>query len=117
NLSLITGKIGKSGSGYGAITGQANGQGGREHGQKADQLAGYNLIEDPIARKHVAGVWAIEPDELPGKGVSAYEMIEKIDQDEIHAMIVLGSNPIVSSPNTPIVEKAMKKLKLLVVID
>ena len=45
NLVLATGKIGKPGSGYGTITGQGNGQGGREHGQKADQLPGYRLIE------------------------------------------------------------------------
>lgn len=117
NLSLLTGKMGKSGSGYGAVTGQANGQGGREHGQKADQLPGYQLIEDPLARERVAKIWGIQPDELPGKGVSAYEMIEKVNQDEIHAMIVLGSNPLVSAPNIPFVEKAMKKLKLLVVVD
>ncbi|MDB5053548.1 MAG: nitrite reductase [Bacilli bacterium] len=117
NLSLITGKMGKPGSGYGAVTGQANGQGGREHGQKADQLPGYRLIDDPQAREHVAKVWGIDPNELPGKGVSAYEMIEKIDQGEIKAMIVLGSNPIVSAPNTSFVERAMKKLKLLVVVD
>jgi assimilatory nitrate reductase catalytic subunit len=117
NLSLITGKIGKPGSGYGAVTGQGNGQGGREHGQKADQLPGYRLIEDPAARAHVAKVWGIDPDELPGKGVSAYEMIQKIDEGEIKAMIVLGSNPVVSSPNSRFVEQALRKLDLLVVVD
>lgn len=117
NLSLLTGKIGKSGCGFGSITGQANGQGGREHGQKADQLPGYRLIEDPAAREHVAKVWGIHPDELPGKGVSAYEMIQKIEQGEIKAMIVLGSNPVVSSPNSLFVEQALKKLELLVVVD
>jgi assimilatory nitrate reductase catalytic subunit len=117
NLTLITGKIGRKGCGYGAVTGQANGQGGREHGQKADQLPGYRLIEDPAAREYVAKVWGINPEELPGKGVSAYEMLEKIDQGEIKAMIVLGSNPLVSSPNSTMVERALKKLELLVVVD
>ena len=42
------------GSGYGCLTGQGNGQGGREHGQKADQLPGYRRIDDPAARAHVA---------------------------------------------------------------
>lgn len=117
NLSLVTGKIGRTGCGFGSITGQANGQGGREHGQKADQLPGYRLIEDSEAREHVANVWGISADDLPGKGVSAYEMIEKIEQEEIKAMIVLGSNPVVSSPNSHFVKKALKKLDLLVVID
>jgi assimilatory nitrate reductase catalytic subunit len=117
NLALITGKIGKKGCGFGAVTGQANGQGGREHGQKADQLPGYRLIEDPSAREYVAKVWGIDPGELPGKGVSAYEMLQKIDEGEIKAMIVLGSNPIVSSPNSSMAERALQKLKLLVVVD
>lgn len=117
NLCLLAGKIGRPGCGFGSVTGQANGQGGREHGQKADQLPGYRLIEDPDAREHVARVWGIAPEELPGKGVSAYEMLEKIDAGEIKAMIVLGSNPVVSSPNSHRVERALQKLELLVVID
>ncbi|KRF18662.1 molybdopterin oxidoreductase family protein [Paenibacillus sp. Soil787] len=117
NLALITGKIGRKGCGYGAVTGQANGQGGREHGQKADQLPGYRLIEDPAAREHVAKVWGIDPNELPGKGVSAYELLQKIDEGEIKALIVLGSNPLVSSPNNRMVERALQKLELLVVVD
>lgn len=117
NLCLITGKLGKPGCGFGSVTGQANGQGGREHGQKADQLPGYRSIADPDARRHVAQVWGVDPDDIPGPGVSAYEMIEKIDQGEIKALIVLGSNPLVSSPNNRFVEKALRKLELLVVID
>ncbi|UJF32051.1 molybdopterin oxidoreductase family protein [Paenibacillus hexagrammi] len=117
NLSVLTGKIGRPGCGYGAVTGQANGQGGREHGQKADQLPGYRSIEDPAAREHVASVWGIRPEELPGKGVSAYELLKKVDEGEIKALIVLGSNPLVSSPNSGMVERALQKLKLLVVID
>jgi assimilatory nitrate reductase catalytic subunit len=117
NLCLLTGKIGREGSGFGAVTGQANGQGGREHGQKADQLPGYRSIEDPEAREHVARIWGIKPDELPGKGVSAYELLLKIHAGEIKGLIVLGSNPLVSSPNSRMVEEALKRLELLVVID
>jgi assimilatory nitrate reductase catalytic subunit len=117
NLCLVTGKIGKPGSGYGAVTGQANGQGGREHGQKADQLPGYRNIEDPDAREHVAKVWGISPKELPGQGVSAFEMFHKIEDGTIKAMIVLGSNPLVSSPDNEYVSSMLKKLDLLVVID
>jgi len=117
NLALLCGKVGRPNSGFGAVTGQANGQGGREHGQKADQLPGYQLIEDPIARRRVAEVWGVDPDSLPGKGVSAYELFDKIMDGDIKAMIVLGSNPLVSSPNAHRVEEALKKLELLVVVD
>ncbi len=117
NLCLLTGKIGREGCGYGAVTGQANGQGGREHGQKADQLPGYRSIEDPQARASVASIWGVNPDDLPYSGVSAYEMMEKIHGGEIKALIVMGSNPVVSSPNSLLVEEALKKLNLLVVVD
>ncbi|WP_255570523.1 molybdopterin oxidoreductase family protein [Cohnella sp. CFH 77786] len=117
NLCLLTGKIGRPGCGYGAVTGQANGQGGREHGQKADQLPGYRSIEDPAAREYVAGVWGVDPASLPGKGVSAYELFQKMESGEIKALIVLGSNPVVSSPNANRVLAAMQKLELCVVVD
>ncbi|WP_096201590.1 assimilatory nitrate reductase catalytic subunit NasC [Bacillus sp. FJAT-45350] len=117
HLVLATGKIGKYACGYGAITGQGNGQGGREHGQKADQLPGYRSIENDDHRKHIANVWDIDEAEIPRKGVSAYELLEKVDKEEIKALFLMGSNPVVSSPNALFVEKAMKKLDFLVVVD
>nr|WP_096190650.1 nitrate reductase [Evansella halocellulosilytica] len=117
NLVLATGKIGRYASGYGAITGQGNGQGGREHGQKADQLPGYRSIENDEDRKYIAKVWGVEESELPRKGVSAYEMMEKIEQEEITGLFVMASNPVVSNPNAIFVEKALNKLKFLVVAD
>lgn len=68
NLVLATGNMGKPGAGYGAVTGQGNGQGGREHGQKADQLPGYRSIENPEHGNYIADLWGIPEKELPGKG-------------------------------------------------
>ncbi|MGE7824160.1 assimilatory nitrate reductase catalytic subunit NasC [Paenibacillus sp. NPDC093718] len=117
NLVLATGKIGREGCGYGAITGQGNGQGGREHGQKADQLPGYRSIENEKDRAYVASVWGVDPESLPGKGVSAYEMMELIHQGVIKSLFVMGSNPIVSNPNAGLVEEGLNKLDFLVVAD
>jgi assimilatory nitrate reductase catalytic subunit len=117
NILIATGKIGKPNCGYGAITGQGNGQGAREHGQKADQLPGYRLIENEEHRAYIENVWGIDKDELPRKGVSAYEMLEKIDDGEITGMFLMCSNPIVSNPNANFVKKALKKLKFLVAVD
>ncbi|WP_138751274.1 assimilatory nitrate reductase catalytic subunit NasC [Paenibacillus sinopodophylli] len=117
NMVLLTGKIGKPGCGYGAVTGQGNGQGGREHGQKADQLPGYRSIEDDQDREYVSGVWGIHPDELPRKGVSAYEMMELVHQKSIRSLLVMGSNPVVSNPNADLVEEGLKNLDFLVVAD
>lgn len=67
NLALLLGLPGTLAGGFGTITGQGNGQGGREHGQKADQLPGYRKITDPAARRHVAGVWAWILTSSPGR--------------------------------------------------
>ncbi len=117
NLLLATGKIGKPYSGYGAVTGQGNGQGAREHGQKADQLPGYRSIENPEHRSFISDVWGIDEQDLPRKGVSAYEMFEKVDEGLITGMFVMCSNPVVSNPNANFVKKALKKLKFLVAVD
>ena len=66
NLALALGKVGKPYCGYGCLTGQGNGQGGREHGQKADQLPGYRKIDHPEHRAYIAGVWGIPEEEVPG---------------------------------------------------
>jgi assimilatory nitrate reductase catalytic subunit len=118
NLALALGLPGRRGSGYGCITGQGNGQGGREHGQKADQLPGYRNISDPAARAHVAGVWGVEPDELPGPGRSAVELINALGTpDGPRALLVHGSNLVVSAPRLASVRERLAALDLLVVAD
>jgi len=118
NLALALGMPGTEASGYGCLTGQGNGQGGREHGQKADQLPGYRMIDDPAARAHVAGVWGVDPDDLPGKGRSAYELLMALGTDGgPKAMLVFGSNIIVSAPNVDRVAEHLDALDLLVVAD
>ena len=65
NLLLALGHAGRMSCGYGCLTGQGNGQGGREHGQKADQLPGYRRLSNPAHRAAVAKVWGVDPDRLP----------------------------------------------------
>jgi assimilatory nitrate reductase catalytic subunit len=118
NLALALGLPGRPGSGYGCLTGQGNGQGGREHGQKADQLPGYRRIDDPAARAHVARVWGVHPDELPGPGVSAYELLDALGTGGgPKALLVFGSNPVVSAPRAGHIERRLRSLDLLVVAD
>ncbi|GAA1661040.1 molybdopterin oxidoreductase family protein [Kribbella alba] len=118
NLALALGLPGRLGSGYGCITGQGNGQGGREHGQKADQLPGYRSIADPAARSYIAGVWGVEPDELPGPGRSAVELINALGTpDGPRALLVHGSNLVVSAPRLASVRERLAALDLLVVAD
>ncbi|GAA1429306.1 molybdopterin oxidoreductase family protein [Streptomyces thermospinosisporus] len=116
NLVLATGRAGRPLSGYGCLTGQGNGQGGREHGQKADQLPGYRKLTDPEARRHVAEVWGVDPDSLPGPGRSAYELLDALGSD-IRALLLMGSNPVVSAPRAAHIEQRIRSLDFLVVCD
>src|SRR5438445_881358 len=87
NLVLATGKIGKPGSGYSTITGQGNGQGGREHGQRCNQLPSGRDIENPEHRRIVAERWGVTEDVLPGLGYTATEMREAIHRGETRALM------------------------------
>ena len=118
NIALACGYPGTPGSGFGILTGQGNGQGGREHGQKADQLPGYRSIADPEARRHVAGVWRVSPDSLPGPGKSAYELLQSCGRpDGVRALFVMGFNALVSSPAAHEVEQRLSSLDFLAVSD
>jgi assimilatory nitrate reductase catalytic subunit len=118
NLALALGLPGRPASGYGTITGQGNGQGGREHGQKADQLPGYRRLADPADRAYVAGVWGVDPEELPKPGLSAFEMLDRIGTPGgVHALLVLASNIAVSAPDANRVIDRLRALDLLVVSD
>ena len=109
---------GRPDSGYGTLTGQGNGQGGREHGQKCDQLPGYRKITDPDARAHVARVWGVDPDAIPGPGIPAVELLQSLGQPGgLRALLVHGSNLVVSAPNAGAVREGLASLDLLVVSD
>ncbi|GAC1598448.1 MAG: hypothetical protein NVS4B10_08890 [Myxococcales bacterium] len=118
NLALALGQPGKRGGGYGTLTGQGNGQGGREHGQKADQLPGYRHIDDPAARRHLAAVWNVAEEDLPGKGPTAQELLGNLGQASgVRALLVFGANPAVSGPDVQTTIAGLRRLDLLVVSD
>ena len=117
HIVLASGRIGRSGCGYATITGQGNGQGGREHGQKCDQLPGARDIANPEHRARVAAVWGVEPDSLPGPGVDAYELMRKIDAGEIRGLLSICFNPAVSLPDNTFVRRALDKLEFYAAID
>jgi assimilatory nitrate reductase catalytic subunit len=118
NLALALGLPGRPGSGWGTVTGQGNGQGGREHGQKADQLPGYRSLRDPAARAHVAAVWGVDPDDLPMPGKSAFELLDALGTDGgVRTLLVLASNVAVSAPDARRVVSRLGDLDFLAVSD
>lgn len=118
NLMLALGQVGKLGGGWGTITGQGNGQGGREHGQKTDQLPGYQPLTNPQARERIAALWGVTPESLPQPGLSAYELLDALGTETgPKALLVFGSNLVISAPRAAHIEAKLKSLDLLVVAD
>jgi assimilatory nitrate reductase catalytic subunit len=117
NLVLATGRIGRPGCGYATITGQGNGQGGREHGHKCDQLPGNRDIENPEHRAYIAGVWGCEESEIPGKGHPAGEIMEMIHAGEIKGLVSICFNPLVSLPDSNFTREALERLEHYTAID
>ncbi|MGO3759719.1 MAG: molybdopterin oxidoreductase family protein [Glutamicibacter arilaitensis] len=118
NLALLLGLPGTLAGGYGTITGQGNGQGGREHGQKCDQLPGYRKITDLGHRAHVARVWGVESEAIPGPGLPAVELFDALGTPRgPRMMLIHGANPVISAPDASRVASSLTKLDFLVVCD
>ena len=117
NLVIASGRIGREGCGYAMITGQGNGQGAREQGQKCDQLPGTRDISNPEHRKYIAGVWGVPEESLPAKGLSAVPLVEAIHEGKIKGLISICFNPTVSLPDANYVRAALEKLEFYVNIE
>ncbi|HEX6817100.1 MAG TPA: formate dehydrogenase subunit alpha [Ktedonobacterales bacterium] len=117
NLALATGNFGRPGAGYMTLTGQGNGQGGREMGQKASQLPGERDIEDPEDRAYISSVWGIDEKDLPHAGLPATMMIPAMLNGDIRSVFMICSNPMVSLPDQHTVERALRGLDFFVVCD
>jgi assimilatory nitrate reductase catalytic subunit len=117
NIVLASGRIGRPGCGYATITGQGNGQGGREHGQKCDQLPGARDIANPEHRAYIADIWGVNADDIPGPGVDAYEIFRRIDRGEVRGLLSICFNPKVSLPDNNFVVRMLDKLDFYVAID
>ena len=116
-IALATGNIGREGAGAVMITGQGNGQGGREHGQKCDQLPGQRSLTDPAAREHVARIWGVAPESLPQPGYTAVEIMNAVHSGEIKGLLSICFNPLVSLPDANFTREALEKLEFFGVID
>ncbi|AUP77655.1 nitrate reductase [Flavivirga eckloniae] len=116
NLSLITGQVGKPGSGPFSLTGQPNAMGGREVGGMANLLAVHKDLMNEEHRREVAQFWGV--DSISDKpGYTATEMFDALESGKLKAIWIVCTNPLVSMPNTHQIERAMKKAKFVVVQD
>ncbi|MFY0652124.1 MAG: molybdopterin-dependent oxidoreductase [Cyclobacteriaceae bacterium] len=116
NLSLITGHIGKPGSGPFSLTGQPNAMGGREVGGMANLLAAHKNQANPEHRAEVAKFWGV-PDLPDQPGLTATKMFDALKSGEMKAVWVICTNPSVSLPNAGLVDEALKAAKFVIVQD
>jgi ferredoxin-nitrate reductase len=116
NISLITGQIGKPGAGPLSLTGQPNAMGGREVGGMANLASAHRNLNDPEHRKQIADYWNV--DSVPEQpGLSATEMFQALRDGKMKAVWILCTNPLVSLPDSNLVEEALSKAKFVIVQD
>lgn len=114
NLNLITGHIGKPGSGPLSLTGQPNAMGGREVGGLANLLPAHRNLNNPLHREEVQKFWGGKPID-PKPGLTATEMFEALESGKLKAIWIMCTNPLTSLPNVRQAEAALKKAKFVVV--
>lgn len=114
NLNLITGHIGKPGSGPLSLTGQPNAMGGREVGGLANLLPAHRDLNNPQHREEVKKFWGGTVID-PKPGLTATEMFEALNDGRLKAIWILCTNPLTSLPNVRLAEEALKKAKFVVV--
>lgn len=114
NLNLITGHIGKPGSGPFSLTGQPNAMGGREVGGLANMLPAHRNLMDAKHREEVQRFWGGST--ISDKaGLTATEMFEALNDGRLKAIWIICTNPLISLPDVRIAEEALKKAKFVVV--
>lgn len=116
NLNLITGHIGKAGSGPLSLTGQPNAMGGREVGGMANMLPAHRNLASAADRELTQQFWG-GTTISPKPGFTATEMFEALSDGRLKAIWIIGTNPLVSLPNVRMAEEGLRKAKFVVVQD
>lgn len=117
NLALMTGNIGRPGTGANSITGQCNAMGSRLFSNTTGLLGGHNFL-DATHREKVAKILDIDPDVIPQENSWAYDqIIDGIDSGEIKGLWVIATNTAHSWVNQNRFKRICDKLEFLVVQD
>jgi predicted molibdopterin-dependent oxidoreductase YjgC len=115
NLSLLTGHVGKWGSGLNPLRGQNNVQGGGDMGALPDRLPGFQHVENDHLRKRCETLWKCD---IPAtRGWHLSDMFDAMDRDELSALYVIGENPMQSEADRHLTERRLRGIDFLVVQD
>lgn len=118
NLAMLTGQIGRPGTGVNPLRGQDNVQGACDMGALPNVYPGYQPVSDDANREKFARAYGRDIEDMSLKpGLTLVEMTRAIDEDKLRGLVILGENPVVGDPNTAHVAEALKKLDFLAVIE
>ena len=117
-LALMTGQIGKPGSGLHPLRGQNNVQGASDAGLIPMMYPDYQRVDNPQARERFAKAWGVPSAQLDDKpGLTVVEVIRGIIAGQVKGMYIMGENPAMSDPDADHAREALAKLDMLVVQD
>lgn len=115
NLALLTGNLGRPGTGINPLRGQNNVQGACDMGALPDVYSGYQKVAEPACREKFSAAWGVDLPQAPG--MMSTHAIEAAAEGQVLGMLILGENPIVSDANQALVRKALERLDTLIVMD
>ena len=115
NLLLLTGSIGREGTGFSPLRGQNNVQGACDMGALPNVYPGYQKVDDPAVRMKFETAWGCKLSDQPGMTVT--EIANAVLKGDIKGFYVMGENPMLSEPNLEHFKQALEKLEFLVVQD
>jgi formate dehydrogenase major subunit len=117
-LALMTGQIGKVGSGLHPLRGQNNVQGASDAGLIPMMYPDYQRVDNPQAKARFAHAWGVPADQLDDQpGLTVVEVMQAIDAGQIRGMYIMGENPAMSDPDADHAREALARLDMLVVQD
>ncbi|MFC4543907.1 formate dehydrogenase subunit alpha [Halosolutus amylolyticus] len=114
NLALITGNVGRPGTGVNPLRGQNNVQGTCDVGAMPNVLPGYQLVDDDDSRAAVEEVWGFDVPDEPG--LTNVELSHEFGES-VHGLYVMGENPVMSEPDANRVAERIQQLEFMVVQD
>ncbi|HKJ60224.1 MAG TPA: molybdopterin-dependent oxidoreductase, partial [Halobacteriales archaeon] len=114
NLALITGNLGRAGTGVNPLRGQNNVQGTCDVGAMPNVLPDYQLVDDDEARRSVEEVWGFEVP--PEPGLTNVEISHESGKS-VHGLYIMGENPVMSEPDGNRVEERLQDLEFIAVQD
>ncbi len=117
-LALMTGQIGRPGTGLHPLRGQNNVQGASDAGLIPMMYPDYQHVADPKARARFEQAWKLPPGVLDAKpGLTVVEVMHAIKKGEVRGMYVMGENPAMSDPDADHARESLAALEHLVVQD